>query len=264
MPALLLDMDGVLYHGDRVLPGAIQFVNRIAQYRHCFITNNPSKSPGAVADKLASMGIPRPPGERILTSAQAAARWLASRKPDFSYFAVGAEGLDEALGEFGVTDPDNADFVVIGEGPGIDFDSLTQGVNLVLDGAELISTNPDVTVDTYIGGKHLVVPGGGALVAPFEVATGRRAITIGKPEPLLYQMAMDKLGIDAGDCIMVGDRPDTDIAGAAALGMRTALVRTGRFSSGERWPKAIPRPDWDVESLGDLLAIWDEEKVLDK
>jgi len=252
---LLLDMDGVLYHGDRLLPGAEAFVAAIARRPHLFVTNNPTRTPQEVADHLAGLGLPRPEPERVLTSAQATAEWLARVKPGFRYFAIGAAGLHRELERVGTADASAADFVVVGEGPGLDYEQLTIGVNLILShGARLVATNPDSTVDAVRGGEHLILPGGGALVAPFAVATGVTPTIIGKPEPLLYQMALRRLGCRAGECLMVGDRPDTDIAGAARLGMWTALVRTGRFAPGAPWPDALPRPDLDLESLEDLSA----------
>ncbi len=251
--AVLLDMDGVLYHGERVLPGAVDFLRRIAHLRHAFITNNPRVPPAGVADRLARMGFERPDPCQIMTSAQAAALWLTKQKPDFRYFAVGDAGLHEALAQAGVADQDNADFVVVGEGPGLDFRSLTIGINLILQkGAVLVSTNPDHNVDATCAGQPCVEPGGGALVAPFATGANVVPVTIGKPEPLLFEMALEKLGVDPGDCLMVGDRPDTDIAGAAAIGMKTALVRTGRFRPGEAYPPDLPKPDFDVESLSEL------------
>jgi len=114
------------------------------------------------------------------------------------------------------------------------------GINLILkQGAMLVCTNPDHSVDATIEGEHWVLPGGGALVAPFAAATGVAPVFIGKPEPLLYRMALQRLNVRAKDCLMVGDRPDTDIAGAAALGMKTALVRTGRFAPGQAFPEAL-------------------------
>lgn len=262
MNSFLVDMDGVLYHGNRMLPGASQFVARISSYPHLFLTNNSSRPPVLVARQLASLGISGIPPDRILTSAEATARWLGRHKPGFRYFAVGGEGLQEALSKAGKSDPEQADFVVIGEGPGLDYDSLTTGINLVLsNGARLVSTNPDTSVDAWRNGAHLVLPGGGALVAPFEVATGQKAVVIGKPERLLFEMAMERLGAQPEDCIMIGDRPDTDIAGAAALGMHTALVRSGRYLPGVPWPDGIPRPDWDVDSLEELNAVFEAASV---
>ena len=252
----LIDMDGVLYHGDAVLDGATDFVARIPPQRRLFVTNNPIRSPENVAHKLAQMGFAQVDESQVLTSAEATAHWLAARKPGFRYFAVGADGLHEALAQKGVADRESADYVVVGEGPGLDFDSLTTGINLVLGkGAELVATNPDTTVDATSGGRRIVVPGGGALVAPFERATGRQATVIGKPNALLYEMAMRRLGTQAADCIMVGDRPDTDILGAQHVGMRTALVRTGRFAPGEPLPEGVATPDWDVASLAELQQL---------
>jgi HAD superfamily hydrolase (TIGR01450 family) len=254
--AILLDMDGVLYHGNRALDGAIKFMQHIAGVPHCFITNNPIRLPGEVADLLEELGFTRPDTRHIITSGIATARYLASRKAGFRYFAVGAEGLHRALAEVGTDDPVNADFVVVGEGAGLDYQSLTTGLNLILkQGATLISTNPDDTVDATVDGNHVVLPGGGSLVAPFIKATGRQPLTIGKPEPLLYQVAMQKLGVTAENCLMIGDRPDTDILGAARLGMKTALVRTGRFARDCIYPAEYAKPDYDVESLAELEKL---------
>lgn len=255
--AILLDMDGVLYHGTRVLTHAVEFLSAIGRVPHAFLTNNPIATPVQVAERLAGMGFARPPEPAILTSAVACAEWLRSRHPGYRYFAVGAPGLDAALSRYGTLDPDNAEFVVVGEGPGLDFHSLTQGINMIQKhDAELVSTNPDHTVDAFQDGCHRVLPGGGALVAAFEVACGRKAITIGKPEPLLYRMALHRLGVDASSCVMIGDRVDTDISGATRLGMRTALVRTGRFAPGEPWPAHLPKATWDVSDLDQLLTAW--------
>ena len=251
--AILLDMDGILYHGDRPLPGAVEFLQRIRHRPHLFITNNPILSPTEVAEKLARMGLLKPRPEQIITSAQATARWLEKKKPGFRYYAVGADGLHQALRRVGTEDSKKADFVVVGEGPGLDFGSLTTGINLIVtQGARLVGTNPDINVDATIDGEHRLVPGGGALVAPFAVASGVEPVIIGKPNPLLFEMALEQLGCRPEQCLMIGDRPDTDIAGAAALGMQTALVRTGRFAPGAPWPENLPRPEWDVESLGEL------------
>jgi HAD superfamily hydrolase (TIGR01450 family) len=227
---LLLDLDGVLYHGDCALPGAAAFLAAIAHLPHGFVTNNPIRTPREVADHLARLGLPRPEPDQILTSAQATADWLARAKAGFRYFAVGAEGLHRELERVGTPDMHKADFVVVGEGPGLDFEQLTIGINLICGhGARLVATNPDSTVDAVRDGRHLILPGGGALVAPFAVATGVTD-SIGKPEPLLYQMALQRLGRSAAECLMVGDRPDTDIAGAARLGM------------GRRWCAAAVLP----------------------
>lgn len=255
--AVLLDMDGVLFHGERPLPGAVEFLRLLADTPHLFLTNNPILSPQAVVAKFARIGLPIPRVEQVLTSAVAAAAWLAETRPGFRYFAVGAQGLHQALSEVGQADAVQADFVVVGEGEGLDYDSLTTGINLILtQGAQLVVTNPDNNVDAVVDGAHRILPGGGALVAPFVIATGQQPVVIGKPQPLLYRMALKRLGVAAGCVVMLGDRPDTDIAGASRLGLWTALVRTGRFSPDCPWPPDVTKPDWDAADLAELMIQW--------
>jgi HAD superfamily hydrolase (TIGR01450 family) len=251
-------MDGVLFHGASPLAGATVFLRRIHHLPHLYVTNNPIRTPAQVAAHLKAMGFGRPHASCILTSAEATALWLQRERPGFRFYAVGAEGLHLALREHGEPDAEQADFVVVGEGRGLDFETLTTGINLILGGgARLVVTNPDTSVDDTHDGKHRVLPGGGALVAPFAAACGVAPVVIGKPEPALYEMACERLGLAPSDCVMVGDRPDTDIAGAVRVGMRAALVRTGRFPPGAAWPHGLPRPHWDVESLSELLQAWD-------
>ncbi|NEX20156.1 HAD-IIA family hydrolase [Thiorhodococcus mannitoliphagus] len=253
--AVLLDMDGVLFHGAQALPGAERLLASLARTPHAYVTNNPIRTPDEVANAFVAMGLPRPDRRLILTSALATARWLSRVHPGFRYFSVGAGGLDAALRAVGQPDAEDADFVIVGEGPGLDFDQLTTGINLILQqGARLIGTNPDHSVDAVRDGKRIVLPGGGALIAPFATATGVTPTIIGKPEPLLYEMALEVLGCSPGECLMIGDRPDTDIAGAERLGMWTALVRTGRFAPRRPWPKEIPAPDFDAVDLDALMS----------
>lgn len=254
--AVLLDMDGVLFHGDSPLPGAAELLDALAGTPHLFLTNNPILSPQAVTEKFRRIGLPVPDAAQILTSALATAAWLDGEHPGFRYYAVGAGGLEQALSAVGTADRERADFVVVGEGAGLDYESLTIGINLILQqGARLVVTNPDQTVDARIDGRHVVLPGGGALAAPFQVATGAQPVVIGKPQPLLYRMALARLGVAPHETVMVGDRPDTDIAGALQLGMWTALVRTGRFAPGETVPPAC-RPHGDYDKLSSLMAAW--------
>lgn len=257
--AILLDMDGVLYHGDKVIPEALAFMQAIAHLPHAFITNNPILPAKAVADRLMRLGFSRPDEKQIITSAEATALWLSQQKNNFRYYAVGAEGLHLALQQYGIEDHQQADFVVIGEGGGLDYEAITTGVNLIVkQGAVLVCTNPDHSVDAHVEGEHRILPGGGALVAPFAIAAEVEPLFIGKPHVLLYEIAMQRLGVTADQCLMVGDRPDTDIAGAAALGMQTALVRTGRFAPGAALPANLPQPDMDVDKLDQLLSLMAE------
>lgn len=250
----MLDMDGILYHGDKAIPGAVKFMQAIEHLPHAFITNNPILPSEAIADRLERLGFRRPGHQQIVTSAEATALWLSQQKTNFRYFAVGAEGLHAALRQQGIEDCESAEFVVVGEGGGIDYKAITTGINLIQkQGARLICTNPDHSVDAHIDGVHCILPGGGALVAPFAIAAETTPVFIGKPHALLYQIAMERLNVIPENCLMIGDRPDTDIAGASALGMKTALVRTGRFPPAAPLPDKLPVADWDVENLELLL-----------
>ncbi len=252
----LLDMDGILFHGDQVIDDAPDFITTIMEYPHLFITNNSSTTPEQILHKLAHMGFHTSDSRKIITSAEATAQWLHKEKPGFRYFAVGGKGLHVALSAVGIKDQEEADYVVIGEGSGLDYQSLTIGINLITGkGAKLIVTNPDQTVYTTQEGKRVILPGGGALVAPFAVSTGTEPVVIGKPQPLIFKMALERLGCKPALCLMIGDRPDTDIAGAAGLGMMSALVRTGGFKPGEPWPAGLTRADWDVTSLTELKEV---------
>lgn len=251
MPAFLLDMDGVLYRGPNPILSAIPFLNHISsKYPVLFLTNNSSITPEAVSAKLLNMGFTEQPPDRVLTSALATATFLASQKPGFSYFAVGGPGLHHALLKYGgKEDTSTPDYVVIGEGRGLDYDGLTTGLNVIRKGAKLIGTNPDVNLDA---GDGTILPGGGALVAPFAVGSQTEPVFIGKPASHLYLEALRKLGMGPEGVVMVGDRPDTDIAGAVATGIATVLVRTGRFAPGEEYPPDLPKPDFDINDLSEL------------
>lgn len=251
--AVLLDMDGVLYRGRELIPEALVFIRGLGNLPFMCVTNNSSLTPEAIGAKLQSLGYSDVGNDRILTSAQATAAFLHAERPGFRYFAVGGEGLHQALRPVGQHDTEQPDFVVIGEGPGLDYASMSIGIDrLVNRGARLVGTNPDNAVDGTLNGQPAVLPGGGALAAPFAVAAGVEPLFIGKPEPWLYREALRRLDCEPTEAVMIGDRPDTDIAGAARLGLRTVLVRTGRFPVGADYPDEFPRPDFDVRSLADL------------
>lgn len=264
MVAFLLDMDGVLYRGGTAIPSAIPFLAALAPHRVLFLTNNSSIAPEAVSAKLEKLGFGAVDPNTVLTSALATASWIAGQKPaGFSYFAVGGPGLHAALkGAGGREDAENPDFVAVGEGDGLSYDALTVGINAIRRGAILVGTNPDTTLDA---GDGRLLPGGGALVAPFAVGGGVEPVIIGKPAPWLYTEALKRLGVGPENVVMIGDRPDTDIAGAVACGIGTILVRTGRFAPGEPYPDDLPRPDFDINDLAELdlakLVAWLEART---
>ena len=249
----LIDMDGVIYRGDKAIPEAIAFVEKIQDYPYLFLTNNSAVTPRSIKEKLSGIGVPRCEIEHILTSAMATADYLQGQKPGFTYYAVGGPGLLAALNAYGRKDENDPDFVVIGEGEGLDYDSLTIGINILLQGkARLIGTNPDVNLDGTRWGKQVTLPGGGALIAPFQAASCKEPLFIGKPNPAMYLQGLKRLNREAGEVFMIGDRPETDIKGAAEAGIRTILVTTGRYRRYDPYPADTPLPDFMVDSLAEM------------
>src|SRR5512145_504110 len=190
--ALIIDMDGVLYHGNRLLRGAAELVAWMREKgkRFLFLTNSSERSPAELSQKLARLGI-AVEAEHFYTSALATAGFLASQKPGGSAFVIGEPGLISALYGAGYTMNDvNPDYVVIGEGRGYSLEAIEKAVKLVAAGAKLIGTNPDLSGPAEGG----IVPACGALVSPVELATGRKAYFVGKPNPLMMRHALRRLG----------------------------------------------------------------------
>ena len=223
--AFIIDMDGVIYHGNRLLKGAGEFVDwlRARDKRYLFLTNSSERSPIELSQKLDRLGIVVEP-EHFYTSALATATFLASQLPGGSAYVLGEPGLINALYEAGYTMNNvNPDYVVIGEAHSYGLDTIEKAVNLVLRGARLIGTNPDVNGPSESG----VVPACGALIAPIELATGRKAYFVGKPNPLIMRHALRRLGATREETAIVGDRMDTDIVAGVESDMETVLVLSG-------------------------------------
>jgi glycerol 3-phosphatase-2 len=224
--AILLDLDGVLYRWPEPIPGAAEAVAalRKAGKRVAFVTNNSSRTPAQVVERLASVGVDAKP-EEVVTSALATATILAGRGIG-SAFVIGEEGLLKALAEAGVavvdSSSDEVDVVVVGFDRGADYMKLKDASVLVERGASLVASNADPSFPAP-GGESW--PGAGALLAAIETTTGTRGEVFGKPEPPLFERALASAG--GGRPLVVGDRLDTDIAGASRLGWDSALVLTG-------------------------------------
>lgn len=250
MPAsYLIDMDGVIYEGRRLIPGTIPFVERLRAggHRFLFLTNNSQWTPRDLRHRLAGLGIDVEE-TAFHTSALATADFLHQQRPGGSAFVIGGAGLTNALYDVGYhlteTDPD---YVVVGDTRRYDYETIEHAVRLVLRGARFIATNPDLTGPSEQG----LQPACGALVAPIELATGRKPYFVGKPNPLMWRTALRKLGAHSADSFMVGDRMDTDILGAIEAGMRTILVLSGVTSRDEveRFPY---RPTLIFDHVGDI------------
>jgi NagD protein len=223
--AFIIDMDGVIYHGNQVLKGAVEFVDWLEQNgkAYLFLTNSSERSPLELAQKLDRLGITVEP-EHFYTSALATAGFLSSQHPGGSVFVIGEPGLIQALYDAGFTMNNvNPDYVVVGEGRGYSLEALERAVKLVLQGARLIGTNPDLTGPVEGG----IVPACGSLVAPIEMATGNKAYFVGKPNPLMMRHGLRRLNSRREDTAIIGDRMDTDIVAGVESEIETILVLSG-------------------------------------
>ena len=221
----ICDMDGVIYHGNRVLPGVAEFIQWLhdENKEYLFLTNNSGYTPRELSQKLARMGLDVTE-EHFYTSALATAAFLRDQAPGCSVFAIGEAGLLNALYDAGITMNDvNPDYVVVGEGRSYSLDTLTKATNLVWKGAKLIGTNSDLTGPSEDG----IIPACRAMIAPIEMATGQNAYFIGKPNPLMMRTGLRILGVHSEDAVMIGDRMDTDMIAGIETGLDTCLVLSG-------------------------------------
>jgi NagD protein len=223
--AFIIDMDGVIYHGNRLLKGAAEFVEWLALNNKAFLflTNSSERSPLELAQKLARLGIDVDP-EHFYTSALATASFLSTQDPGGSAYVIGEPGLIQALYDAGFTMNNvNPDYVVVGEGRGYSVEALERAVKLVLGGARLIGTNPDLSGPAEGG----IVPACGALVSPIELVTKTKAYFIGKPNPLMMRHGLRRLNARREDTVIIGDRMDTDIVAGVESEIETVLVLSG-------------------------------------
>ena len=223
--AFIIDMDGVIYHGNKLLKGTVEFVEYMEREgkRYLFLTNSSERSPIELSQKLERLGIMVEP-EHFYTSALATASFLASQRPGGSVYVIGEPGLIQALYDVGFTMNNvNPDYVIVGEGRGYSLEALERAVRLVINGARLIGTNPDISGPTEQG----IMPACGALVSPIEMATGKKAYFIGKPNPLMMRHGLRRLNSRREDTAIIGDRMDTDIVAGVESEIETILVLSG-------------------------------------
>ena len=250
----LIDMDGVLYRGPELIPGADRFVrelrDRDVPFR--FLTNNSQRTRRDVVAKLVRMGLDVE-DEHVFTSAMATARFLAQQKPGGTAFVIGEGGLLTALHQNGyaVVDHD-PDYVVVGEGRTFNLELVETAVRMITRGAKLIATNLDPNCPTERGLR----PGCGAMVAMLELATGVKAFSVGKPSPVMMRAARKELGLATDETTMIGDTMETDILGGVQLGFRTVLVLTGGTRR-EDLARYAYRPDLVVSSLAEFADVLD-------
>jgi NagD protein len=221
----ICDMDGVIYHGNRLLPGVKEFVEWLYKENKnfLFLTNSSEWSPKELQQKLERMGL-EVDESRFYTSALATAKFISEQCPGGSAYVIGEAGLIMALHDAGITmnnvDPD---YVIVGEGNSFNYENVLKAVRLVMKGAKLIGTNSDLTGPAEDG----IIPSCRSMISPIEMATGQSAYFVGKPNPLMMRTGLRILGVHSEDAVMIGDRMDTDIVAGIESGLDTVLVLSG-------------------------------------
>ncbi len=246
----ICDMDGVIYHGNRLLPGVEKFVNwlKSENKKFLFLTNSSERSPRELKQKLGRMGI-EVGEEHFYTSALATAAFLSSQCPGGSVYVIGEAGLTNALYESGFSMNDiNPDYVVVGETRSYSYEKIEHAVRLVLKGAKLIGTNPDLTGPSEKG----IIPATRALIAPVELATGMQAYYVGKPNPLIMRHGLKCLGCWTEEAAIIGDRMDTDIIAGIESEIDTVLVLSG-VTTRESMHMYPYKPGYVLENVGGLV-----------
>lgn len=218
----LFDLDGVFYHGEKPLPFGPEIIKLLQETNRKFVavTNNSTHSHDFFSSRLQRMGVPFK-NSQIINSNDAVAH-LLSHKTGGCY-AIGSDALKMRLQEAGIEDSENPQTVVVGWDDNVTLKQLKIGVRHLLNGAELIGTNPDPLILTPQGSE----PENGALIAFLERAAGCTARIAGKPETTLFDMGVEHLGLQRDEVVMVGDTLDTDIAGAVKSGLQTVLLTSG-------------------------------------
>lgn len=251
--AFICDMDGVIYHGNRLLPHVPEFVDWLVKNdkKFLFLTNSSERSPRELSLKLARMGL-SVSEEHFYTSALATASFLASQSPGASVYVIGEPGLVNALYDAGMIMNDyNPDYVVFGETRSLSYEKIEHAVRLVQRGAKLIGTNTDLTAPSEQG----IIPACRALISPIEMATGKKAYFVGKPNPLMMRHAIKKLGVTRADeAAIIGDRMDTDIIAGIESELDTILVLSGVTSM--ETIKMFPyRPAYVFPHVGAIIGV---------
>jgi NagD protein len=246
----LTDMDGVLVHENQPVPGASELLQqwRDQDKPYLVLTNNSIFTPRDLSARLRASGLVVPE-DRIWTSALATADFCASQIPGGSAFVIGESGMTTALYEVGFVMTENApDYVVIGETRNYSFEAITKAIRLIVEGSRFIVTNPDATGPSPDG----PLPATGSVAALISKATGKEPYVVGKPNPMMFRSAMNKIGAHSENTGMIGDRMDTDIVAGIEAGLHTVLVLTGISDRAEieRYPF---RPNEVLDSVADLI-----------
>lgn len=243
-------MDGVIYKGKTIIPGAKDFVDRLisTQTKFLFLTNNSEQTALDLKRKLESMGIHGLKETNFITSAMATAAFLHTQKPAGTLYVIGGGGLMSELYKVGFSISENKpDYVVVGKTATFNFDMLKKAVSFIMNGAKFIGTNPDV-IDPSENGFE---PACGSLLAAIEIATGKKPYIIGKPNSLMMTIALKQLGVQSFETLMIGDRMDTDIVAGMEAGMKTSLVLSG-VTQKDMLDKFPYKPDYIFNNVGEI------------
>ena len=248
----LTDMDGVLVRENHEIPGASNLIERWVDTSHRFLvlTNNSIFTPRDLSARLQMSGLTIPE-ENIWTSALATARFLADQQPGARLFVIGEAGLTTALHEAGfiLTDTE-PDYVVLGETRTYSFEAITKAVRFIVDGARFICTNPDATGPS----KEGPVPAIGAVAAMIESASRRKPYVVGKPNPMMFRSALNRIEAHSENTAMIGDRMDTDMVAGMEAGLFTVLVLSG-ITKRENIDAYPYRPNLVLDSVDDLIDL---------
>jgi 4-nitrophenyl phosphatase len=251
---LITDMDGVLWRSKEPMPGLVDFFKFLREQSIKFMcaTNNSSTAPQKIADRLRSFGTDVTPAE-IVTSSSATADYLTTILPAGSkVYVIGLDGLRSAVIERGFAiSEDDAIAVVVGIDWNLTYNQIKQAARLIRGGAKFIGTNADATFPAAEG----IIPGAGSILAAIETASGVKPIVIGKPEAVLYAMAMQRMQAQTDQTVVLGDRLETDILGAVRLNLKSILVLSG-VTTREQLLASDYQPDWVFEDITDLKNHW--------
>ncbi len=250
--SVVLDMDGVIHRGNRVIPGAKEAVEELESEGKelFFLTNNGSRVRRHFAEVLASFGI-RAPLERVYCTSYGAVRYIQKSLMGKSVYVINENARGDFL-EAGIPcdESERAEVVVAGLDRKLTYGKLTTAFKAILNGAEFIATNEDPSYPVEDG----LLPGAGAIVAALAYSTGRKPVVIGKPEPYMLDLIVREHGLDKGKALMVGDKLETDILMAKKEGMMSALVLTGVTGRAEAMEGSV-KPDFVVESIREIPGI---------
>ncbi|UBH09239.1 TIGR01457 family HAD-type hydrolase [Macrococcus armenti] len=252
----LLDLDGTMYAGTRVIEGAKEFIEYLSNHNlpYLFVTNNASKRPDEVAEKLTQMGFVAT-ADNVVTSAMATASYIAAESPGATVYVIGGTGIRQALmdEELVIKDSEHVDYVVIGLDVDINYEKLSTACLAVRNGAKFISTNPDTSIPTERG----FLPGNGALTSVITVSTGVQPKFIGKPMETIMNKAVDIIKLPKEEIVMIGDLYMTDIMSGINAGIDTLHVQTGVSTYEQVMVEQVP-PTYSVKNLMEVINLYEQ------